>query len=383
MILLNEEQTKAVYSKDQFIFLLAGAGSGKTRVIVERIKHLIETGINPKEILCITFTKKASLEMTKRLSDYALSIHTFHGYCYQQLAKIKTFKVFEHTNVFKEDEILEVSNYKNSIKTTKKPKIYDTYQKYLKERNLLDFDDLMMETIKHIKTHPYKYIFVDEFQDTNLLQFKLLETMIKKDTFCFTVGDPDQSIYAFRGARFELIDQFVKQYQASVLKLSKNYRSNDLIIDAANNLIKHNKNRFKKHLEALKIATNDPLIFIYEKDLIMQKVVELIKIKRLYQAVILYRNHYQVSYLKQLLEQNFLFDVRLLSFHESKGLEFDTVIIIGAEILPYDKDNIFFNKEEERRLFFVGITRAINNLYIFSTRKTKFLKETKLAYSNI
>src|SRR5690606_29640483 len=224
---------------------------------------------------------------------------------------------------------------------------------------------------------------VDEFQDTNLLQFKLLETMIKKDTFCFTVGDPDQSIYAFRGARFELIDQFVKQYQASVLKLSKNYRSNDLIIDAANNLIKHNKNRFKKHLETLKIATNNPVIFIYDKDLIMQKVVELIKIKRLYQAVILYRNHYQVSYLKQLLEQNFLFDVRLLSFHESKGLEFDTVIIIGAEILPYDKDNIFFNKEEERRLFFVGITRAINNLYIFSTRKTKFLKETKLAYSNI
>src|SRR5690606_11657202 len=265
MILLNEEQSKAVYSKDQFIFLLAGAGSGKTRVIVERIKHLIETGVNPKEILCITFTKKATLEMIERLDSFNLSIHTFHGYCYQQLSKIKTFKVFEHTNIFKEDEILAVANYKNSLKTTKKPKIYESYQKYLKERDLLDFDDLMIETIKHVKQHPYKYIFVDEFQDTNLLQFKLLETMIKKETFCFTVGDPDQSIYAFRGARFELIDKFVKQYHATVLKLSKNYRSNDLIINAANNLIKHNKNRFKKHLVALKKATNNPLLFIFPK----------------------------------------------------------------------------------------------------------------------
>src|SRR5690606_32747786 len=179
-----------------------------------------------------------------------------------------------------------------------------------------------------------------------------------------------------------LIDKFVKQYHATVLTLSKNYRSNNLIIDAANHLIKHNKNRFKKNLEALKVATNDPLIFIYPKDILMQKVIELIKIKRLYKAVVLYRNHYQVNYLKQLLEQNYLYDVRLLSFHESKGLEFDTVIIVGIEILPYDKEHIFFNTEEERRLFFVGITRAVNNLYIFSTTKTQFLKETKLAISN-
>src|SRR5690606_24792087 len=154
------------------------------------------------------------------------------------------------------------------------------------------------------------------------------------------------------------------------------------IINAANNLIKHNKNRFKKHLVALKKATNNPLLFIFPKDILMRKVIELIKLKRLYKAVILYRNHYQVSFLKQLLEENYLYDVKLLSFHESKGLEFESIIIVGAEILPYDKEHTFFNQEEERRLLFVGITRAIDNLYIFSTTKTMFLKETKLLQSN-
>src|SRR5690606_34483134 len=218
-----------------------------------------------KEILAITFTKKASIEMKSRLSNQKIEIHTFHAYCYKRLSERNQFKIFEADQRFTDDEILAIANYKNSLYQIKKPKVFEIYKMYLKEKGLMDYDDLMLETIKYVKHHPFKYIFIDEFQDTNLLQFKLLETMIKKDTFVFTVGDPDQSIYAFRGARFELIDKFVKQYHATVLKLSKNYRSNDLIINAANNLIKHNKNRFKKHLVALKKATNNPLLFIFPK----------------------------------------------------------------------------------------------------------------------
>jgi len=377
-MILNDEQEKAVHSNDQFIFLLAGAGSGKTRVIVERIKHLISSGVKEKEILAITFTKKASIEMKSRLSNQKIEIHTFHAYCYKRLSERNQFKIFEADQRFTDDEILAIANYKNSLYQTKKPKVFEIYQMYLKEKGLMDYDDLMLETIKYVKHHPFKYIFIDEFQDTNLLQFKLLETMIKKDTFVFTVGDPDQSIYAFRGARFELIDKFISKYQAKVYKLTKNYRSNDCIIDAANNLISHNKNRFKKALISQRTATIKPEIILTNKEKFINSIINLIKTKSLHKVVILYRNHYQVSELREALERNYLFDVKLLSFHESKGLEFNQVIIVGAEILPYDKEHTFFGEEEERRLLFVGITRAIHELYIFSLKKTKFLKQTKI-----
>lgn len=375
---LNSEQNDAIICENKFIFLLAGAGSGKTRVIVERIKHLISKGIDAATILCITFTNRACNEMEERLKGYQIAVHTFHGYCYQTLAKEREFQVFEYNQAFSENEILAVANYKNSLETNRKPKIFDTYQKYLQKRNLLDFDDLMIKALDLVHKHVYKYIFIDEFQDTNLLQFKLLGKMIKRDTHVFAVGDPDQSIYAFRGAKMDLVNAFVEKYDARVLRLEMNYRSNESILNAANNLIKHNKNRFKKTLISQKKGQKEPEIYIGNDLENEQRIVSIIKKEKLFQAVILFRNHYQVFRIKQLLERNYLFGVKLMSFHEAKGLEFDTVIILGCEILPFDKDNTFSNVEEERRLLFVGITRAINNLYLFSTKITPFLRQTKL-----
>ena len=210
-MILNQEQTTAVYSNDKRIFLIAGAGSGKTRVIVERIKRLIQAGVDASSILCITFTNKAALEMKARLKDHLIHTQTFHGYCYEVLSRIESFQIFEYNQEFKDEEILAIANYKNSLKTVKKPKVYDSYQRYLKERNLIDFDDLLINALPFIKDHPYKYIFIDEFQDTNPLQYKLLKEMVGKDVSVFAVGDPDQSIYAFRGAKVKLIDDFIKE----------------------------------------------------------------------------------------------------------------------------------------------------------------------------
>ncbi len=377
-MILNNEQEKAVYDESRFIFLLAGAGSGKTRVIIERIKYLIQKGVLPNKILGITFTNKAADEMMHRLGDIGVEIHTFHGYCYQVLKHVKTFQIFEYNKEFNLEDILKISNYKNSLKTLSKPKMFDTYEKYLKVRDLLDFDDLMIQALPLIKKHRFEYIFIDEFQDTNLLQFKLLSTMIHDKTHVFAVGDPDQSIYAFRGAKVDLIRLYIKKYQAKMLMLNQNYRSNKPIIKASNELIKHNLNRFKKALVTEKESNIKPVIYIGDYEKLEQKIVEIIKIEKFHQAVILYRNHYMVRRLKQVLLRNYLFNVRLLTFHEAKGLEFDTVFILGLEGLPYDKEDIFSNEEEERRLLFVGLTRAKNHLYLFSTKKTKFIKQTKL-----
>lgn len=375
---LNLEQTTAVMSNDQHIFLIAGAGSGKTRVIVERIKRLILNGVDATHILCITFTNKATNEMKERLNGYNVHTQTFHGYCYEVLSQYKTFQIFEHNNDFTDSQILSIANYKNSLKRIKKPKIYDSYQTYLSKRDLLDFDDLMIESFDYISKHTYKYIFIDEFQDTNPLQYKLLNLMTHNDVSVFAVGDPDQSIYAFRGAQVGLIKRYIKDYQARLLKLEMNYRSNHYVLDCANHLIKKNVNRYKKHLIGTRGYIKEPLAFKGSKNILEHHIIYMIKKYKHFEAVILYRNHYQVTKLKQLLIRNYLFSVRCMSFHESKGLEFKVVYIVGVEALPFDKEGMFKNLEEERRLLFVGITRAMDELYLFTTKKTAFLRQTKL-----
>lgn len=377
-MLLNKEQELAVTSNERCIFLIAGAGSGKTRVIVERIKRLILNGVDPNEILCITFTNKATDEMKERLKGYDVATHTFHGYCYQVLSSHKTFQVFEYNNEFSPDEVLKVATYKNSLKSGKKPKIYDNYEAYLSARNLLDFDDLMIEAFPYMGNHPFKHIFIDEFQDTNLLQYELLKRMFKEGVHIFAVGDPDQSIYAFRGARVELIGQYIKDYAAKLLKLEMNYRSNPWILEVSNKLIKKNMNRYKKRLIGIKDKSHVPITYIGNKDRLYEEIIHIIKKYKLFDAVILFRNHYQIAYLKQLLKRHYLFNVRFLSFHESKGLEFRAVFIVGLEDLPYDKVNIYKNTEEERRLLFVGMTRAMDYLFMFSTKKTSFIKNTNM-----
>jgi len=376
-MILNENQKLAVLSDEKRIFLLAGAGSGKTRVIIERIQFLINQGVDTEKILCITFTQKAALEMKERLKGATVDVYTFHGYCYQLLKKVRDFKIFEFNHVFSQKELLDITTYKNSLQRTQMPQVYAKYQKYLRERKLLDFDDLMIESFSYLKKHTYEYLFVDEFQDTNLLQFKLLELMVKKETAIFCVGDPDQSIYAFRGGKMDLIERFVVKYEAKVYRLNENYRSNQGILDVSNRLIAKNLNRIKKELFTSNTSFYVPKLFVVESKM-EKKVIQYIKKYKLFECAILYRNHYQVSYLRQLLKRHYLFDVKLLSLHESKGLEFDDVILYGLEIMPHDLDDTYFSVEEERRLLFVGMTRAKKTLAFFTYKMTRFLKALKL-----
>ncbi len=393
-MMLNDEQKKVVYADDRFLFLLAGAGSGKTRVIVERIKWLLSEGVHKDDILAITFTRKASFEMKERLNQKDLHIHTFHQFCYIRLKEIthKEINILKDDFLgFKKEDLLSISVYKNSYYKTKKPKHYDRYQAYLKDANLYDFDDLILSYDAYLKKHhdiTYKYIFVDEFQDTNIIQYELLKKLIKNDTHVLAVGDPDQSIYQFRGADHQIIGKFIKDYQAIQYQLTLNYRSNETIITHANRLIKRNERLYKKDLIATKNTKKQVYHLVFsdtEKEamFIIQRIIDYIKqdIKPKSIAV-LFRQHKRAYQLKIMLhEQHIDFQdgflssyessgIELLTIHQAKGLEFDVVFMIGLEQgeFPSYQQRTFQAIEEERRLMFVGITRAKDFLYLTSVK---------------
>lgn len=385
---LSNEQIKAVTSKCRFIFLLAGAGSGKTRVVIERIKYLIINGINPNDILAITFTRKASEEMKIRLNNDLVNVNTFHGFCYQMLQKDGFDKqIIDPKDLpFTQNELLSISKYKNSLQGVKRPIILDLYQEYLNSKSAIDFDDIMNLFLEKYrkKTFHYKYIFIDEFQDTNNLQYQIMKLLINDKTNVFAVGDPDQSIYRFRGADSKIINRYIQDFNATLLTLGNNYRSNIKIINEANFVINKNKNRIKKELVPHK--TDDGSLELYsfnnyedEAKFIILKFKELMKKGyQLKDIAIIYRNHRRSTTFKKNYFDNYLIsiepNVSMLSCHESKGLEFKVVFIIGLEegLFPSLYENRISETEEERRLFFVSITRAMDKLYITYSKKDEF-----------
>ncbi len=399
-MILNEKQKKVVYTNEHFLFLLAGAGSGKTRVIVERIKYLIEKGASKENILCLTFTHKAAKEMKERLNTYDLNIYTFHSLAYHALKTITgSYELANEDDMpFSKHDLLDISTYKNSMYKKRKPKVYNSYQQYLIENKKKDFDDLLIDYLKMLNdtNKTYQYIFVDEFQDTNLLQYKIIQKLITKDSYVLAVGDPDQSIYQFRGANRYIIDQFVKDYHAKVEILDKNYRSSPQILKIANDFIKKNDRTYKKNLipfhqknyemhkkTCINLEDEANFIIYQYKNLIFKGIKPC-------EIAVLYRNHHRVSYLKTKLKQKFIdlkTGIQLLSMHQAKGLEFDCVFIIGLEDdeIPSRYTNMYMTLEEERRLMYVALTRARKYLYLIYTKnvgnyrkKSKFYKEIKI-----
>lgn len=383
--MLNDEQKKVVYANERFLFLLAGAGSGKTRVIVERIKYLINSGVDPNDILAITFTRKAAHEMKSRVHHENVCIHTFHQLAYLSIKAYenKDIQLLEEDHLpFHKKDILEVSKYKNSYFKTSKPKIYDAYQRHLQQNAYVDFDDLLIIYYKLVKQHKvipnYRYIFVDEFQDTNLLQYMLLKVLIHKETSVFAVGDPDQSIYQFRGANRLIIDQYIKEFHAKLYTLKMNYRSNQTIIHHANRIIMRNNRKHPKILVPMNTQTSLVYHSIFQND--VTEASTIIKLIQYFisqkinpeEIAVLYRNHYRAYTLKMMLKEqridyqidqenvSFGQGIQLLTIHKAKGLEFDCVIIMGLEqgVLPSRLDNRQIICDEERRLMFVAITRA-------------------------
>lgn len=303
---LNDRQKEAVYQTEGPVLILAGAGSGKTRVLTHRVAYLIdEMGVNPWNILAITFTNKAAGEMRQRVDDIvgfgseAIWVATFHSTCVRILRRHidclgyeTNFTIYDpddvkslikdickrldiDTKLLKEktlmnhisgakNELISPMEYELSAFTSGdflKKKIATVYKEYeiaLKKNNALDFDDLIMKTVELFKARPdvleyyqerFRYIMVDEYQDTNTAQFELIRLLADKYRNLCVVGDDDQSIYKFRGANIRNILDFEHVYQdAKVVKLEQNYRSTQNVLDAANAVISNNQKRKDKAL---------------------------------------------------------------------------------------------------------------------------------------
>ncbi len=301
---LNEEQKEAVFHYEGPLLILAGAGSGKTRVLTYRMAYLVnEKNVHPASILAITFTNKAAKEMKNRIESLigavseGIWVSTFHSACVRILRRYidkvgydKSFNIYDYSDqqtLVKEclkqlnineknyppksvlemigkakDELIEPKTYmklnQDNFRLKQIAEVYELYQKKLKENNALDFDDIIMNTIKIFIENDdvldyyqkkFKFIMVDEYQDTNTAQYTLISLLSQVHKNLCVVGDDDQSIYGWRGANIRNILDFEKEFRnCKVIKLEQNYRSTKIILDAANCVIANNEGRKSKEL---------------------------------------------------------------------------------------------------------------------------------------
>ncbi|QGZ97682.1 AAA family ATPase [Mycoplasma sp. NEAQ87857] len=363
---LNDKQKEAVEYFEKPLRIIAGAGSGKTKVLTRKVAYLVNTlGISPKNILAVTFTNKACNEMSSRIAKYCednklkIKVFTFHSLCANILRKHIRLIGYP-TDFLIIDEIdkvqilqeiyrrLQVStheiSYKNMIQyiswaknygydanqfadklkdqvSDVIPRIYQEYLNELASKGSLDFDDLIINTNILFETHPeiaaryqkyYQYVLIDEFQDTSENQYNIIKSIVGKNTHLTIVGDPDQTIYNWRGADVNLILNFDKDYKdAKTIVLDTNYRSTKKILTAANKLIKHNSNRFNKDLitnneEGEDIEFYHGFSVEAEARWVVQKINELKKQKnQLKNIAILYRsNYYSRPFEEALIQEN-------------------------------------------------------------------------------
>ncbi|MBL8195253.1 MAG: UvrD-helicase domain-containing protein [Blastocatellia bacterium] len=367
--ILNAEQHKAVTTTEGPLLVLAGAGSGKTRVIAHRIAYLIqEKQIRPEKILAVTFTNKASQEMGSRVENLLLNsgskalssplIATFHSFCVRVLrqhidklpiskygtAYDRNFTIYDSDDqarmvksCIKDLEIDEkmtpvrmvqasISSSKNrglgwesfasnaqrqygeDLKKETIGRIYKLYEQKLISSNALDFDDLLLKTVQLLQhsteirdhyNHRFSYILIDEYQDTNPPQFALIKLLTEKTQNLCVVGDPDQSIYRFRAADIQNILDFEKHFpKAEVIKLTENYRSTKLILDAANNLIRNNEQRREKDLRTSnEVGTNIRYYQAYdgenEAEFVINRIQRHLREEPNIRCVVLYRTNAQ------------------------------------------------------------------------------------------
>ena len=357
---MNERQQQAIQQTDGPLLILAGAGSGKTRVVTHRIAYLIEEmKVAPWNILAITFTNKAAREMKERTNTLTSEggnvwISTFHSMCVSilrrhidRLGYDKNFAILDDADqlsllkqILKDLNmdpkkmppkyfLARISEAKNELLMPNDitaeqfiadslRRVYANYQTTLKSHNRLDFDDLLMLTVQLFKQHPdvleyyqqkFQYIHVDEYQDTNHTQYQLVKLLAGNHRNVCVVGDSDQSIYSWRGADITNILNFEKDYDdATVIKLEQNYRSTQNILDAANDVISHNPVGYEKHLfselgEGPKIGTKQNFSAGSEVEYVASKIKHLVNAGTSHDdIVILYRTNSQ----SRLFEQHFM-----------------------------------------------------------------------------
>ena len=441
---MNEKQLEAVKSLENTL-VVAGAGSGKTFTIVNKIKYLLDNNIyKENELLVISFTNE-SVNDLKRKIDYNLDIMTFHKlaitlinnpdmkisneyylkfiineyfnsygkYNKKQNKLIKRILqemdidnlkklIFTFINLYKSNyndinyllNLYQKSHFINKIYFKIILEIYHIYNQEIESSNLYDFNDMIKIATNNINNNiiktNYKYIIIDEFQDTSLNRFKLIDAIMKQNNAkIFVVGDDYQSIYRFSGCNLDIFLNFNKLVSnLNIINLDYNYRTPKEIIDVANSFIMQNKNQIKKETICLKNINKPIKICFYKnKRTAIEKILKYIDTKYL----ILGRNN----------KDKDLFNVQdkpFLTIHKSKGLEEDNIILINLtnnnNSLPSKiKNHKIINKliktdyypyEEERRLFYVALTRTRNNIYLLVPKSNYsiFIKELMKNYKN-
>lgn len=441
---MNEKQLEAIKSLENTL-VVAGAGSGKTFTIVNKIKYLLDNNIyKENELLVISFTNE-SVNDLKRKIDYNLDIMTFHKlaitlinnpdmkisneyylkyiineyfnsygkYNKKQNKLIKRILqemdidnlkklIFTFINLYKSNyndinyllNLYQKSHFINKIYFKIILEIYHIYNQEIESSNLYDFNDMIKIATNNINNNiiktNYKYIIIDEFQDTSLNRFKLIDAIMKQNNAkIFVVGDDYQSIYRFSGCNLDIFLNFNKLVSnLNIINLDYNYRNPKEIIDVANSFIMQNKNQIKKETICLKNINKPIKICFYKnKRTVIEKILKYIDTKYL----ILGRNNTDKD----------LFNVQdkpFLTIHKSKGLEEDNIILINLtnnnNSLPSKiKNHKIINKliktdyypyEEERRLFYVALTRTRNNIYLLVPKSNYsiFIKELMKNYKN-
>jgi DNA helicase-2/ATP-dependent DNA helicase PcrA len=391
---LNPQQQVAVDHMEGPLLVLAGAGSGKTRIVTYRVAHLLQLGVPSQQILAVTFTNKAAEQMRHRilhLTRQSVLTCTFHSLCAKILRESiaflgysRDFAIYDEEDsekVIKEcfavlnlkEEKGQLKNFRSQISQAKNAliepvqlakqdktlqEVYALYQNKLKEYHALDFDDLLFLTVKLFKEHPdilelyqkrWSFILIDEYQDTNEAQYNIARLLAEKHKNVFAVGDPDQSIYSWRGANIHNILNFEKDFPGAVIiPLEQNYRSRSNILEAANALIRHNKSRYEKNLWSdkgegqkigLYLAENDHA----EADFVVKQLYKLNKEKGvpLSECVIFYRTNFQSRIFEDhLLKERISYViVGGLSFYQRREIKdilaWLRIVIAGTDFLAF------------------------------------------------
>ena len=390
--LLNPQQKQAVEHLEGPALVLAGAGSGKTRVVTYRVAHLLSLGVPSGEILAVTFTNKAADEMRariERLAHQSVLTCTFHSLCARILRESITalhfsrdFLIFDEEdsekvlkeclvalNVKEEKGFLKsvrmaISHAKNALKEPDEiasedevaRSLYRLYQQKLKEYNALDFDDLLFLAVKLLRTFPeilgkyqrrWRFILIDEYQDTNMAQYELTKLLAGAKQNVFAVGDPDQSIYSWRGADIQNILHFERDFPgATIISLEQNYRSRENILEAANELIRENKSRYEKNLWSDR-GEGEKIGFFLAPNEHAETSFVLQKLKKHHESgialsdcVIFYRTHFQSRAFEDALLRNRIPYVIIggISFYQRKEIK-DILallrLLLGGDFLSF------------------------------------------------
>lgn len=430
-ILLNEKQKESVNHKDGPMMVLAGPGSGKTTVIIYRIKQLIDFyKINPKDILVITFTKSAADEMKNRFNNiceninYNVMFSTFHSYFFRIIRNYFGYKVL---NVLREDEkkniiksivlnlqiefqdeeefinniINEISFIKNELidinfynstncASSDFKSIFKLYEDFKEDNQKIDFDDMLIKCYNLLNDNKniletwknrYKYTLIDEFQDINKVQYECIKKLTNKNSNLFIVGDDDQSIYKFRGSRPDFLLKFPKDFEnVKKIILDINYRSTNEIIKLSNIVIKFNKNRYKKIIKGTGIKGKMPVLIktedtSQEANAIAKKIKQYEKTTDLENIAVIYRTNLQSrAFVDIFMDYNISFQVKDIapSIYDHW---------IAKDIFAYLKLSIdkTLNKEAER---IINRPKRYINKFLITEAKT-YLNETNTLLNSL